>query len=514
MAQGFKKGKIYLVGAGPGDPGLLTLKGRRCLEEAEVVIYDYLVDPRILDFAHPKAELIYVGKRGRGEATSQEAINRLLLAKAKEGKTLVRLKGGDPFLFGRGGEEAEALAAEGLDFEIVPGVTSALAVPAYAGIPLTHRDHASSVAIVTGHKEVWEDTPRIHWEQLATACGTLVFLMGTRQLRTNMARLIHHGLSPQTPVALIRWGTKAEQEVLEGTAGTIADLAREHRFEPPAVIVVGEVVRLRQRLRWFEKKPLFGRRILITRARSQAATFAELLERQGAEALTFPTIEIVPPDDYAPLDRAVAEIESYHWLIFTSVNGVQAFCERLDALGKDLRSLSSIRIAAIGPQTAKAIRNLHLRVEVMPQEYRAEALLPLLQDVQGQKILLPRAAQAREVLPQELRKRGALVDEVPAYRTVCPQGKAQELRTYLQEGKLDLVTFTSSSTVRHLVAMLGEEEAPKLLSRVSIGCIGPVTADTVRSLGLKIDIQPSQYTLSAFAQAIVEYFSPRVQEDR
>lgn len=384
------------MGAGPGDPGLLTLKGKRCLEEAEVVIYDYLVDPRILTYVHPKAELFYVGKRGGGEAVSQEEINSLLLDKASAGKVVVRLKGGDPFLFGRGGEEAEAIVAAGIEFEVVPGVTSAIAVPAYAGIPLTHRDYTSSVAIVTGHKEVWETSPRLNWDRLATACGTLVFLMGTRQLRQNMARLIHHDLSAETPVALVRWGTKAEQEVLEGTVGSIADLAEARCFEPPAVVVVGEVVRLRQRLKWFEKKPLFGRRVVITQAREQASVFAGLLEQQGAEAIYFPTVEIVPPDE-----------------------------------------------------------------------------------------------------------------EVPAYRAVHPQANAEELHAWLREGKIDLVTFTSSSAVRHFVAMLGDGEVLALLDQALVGCVGPVTANTASSFGLRVDIQPEEHTIPAFVEAIVEHFSNR-----
>ncbi len=506
MAEHSQIGKVYLVGAGPGDPGLLTLKGKRCLEEAEVVIYDYLVDSRTLAYSQPKAELIYVGKRGGGEAVSQEEINQLLLAKASTGKTVVRLKGGDPFLFGRGGEEAEKIVAAGIELEVVPGVSSALAAPAYAGIPLTHRDYNSAVAIVTGHKEVWDTSPHLNWDKLATACGTLVFLMGTRQLRNNMAQLVSHGLSPETPVALVRWGTKAEQEVLEGTVGTIADLAVTHHFQPPAVIVVGKVVQLRQRLKWFETKPLFGRRVLVTRARQQAGVFAELLEQQGAEVIRFPTIETVPLEQYTPLDTAIRQIEGYDWLIFTSVNGVTHFCQRLDAVDQDLRSLANIRIAAIGPATAKAVKALHLKVDAVPAEYRAEALLPLLNEVQGKRILLPRAAEAREVLPQELQRRGATVDEVPAYQTVRPQAKVEELEAWLEEDRIDLVTFTSSSTVRNLVAMLGNEGASEILSKTLIGCIGPVTADTARSFGLNVKVQPKEYTIPAFVEAIVEHF--------
>src|SRR2546422_101318 len=445
-----KTGKVYLIGAGPGDPGLLTLKGKRCLEEAEVVIYDYLVDQRILAYARPGAELIYVGKKSGGEAIPQAEINQLMLERAGNGQVVARLKGGDPFLFGRGGEEAEELAAANLPFEIVPGITSALAVPAYAGIPVSHREHASAVAIVSGHKEVWENAPHLNWATLAGVGGTLVFLMGTRQLRNNMQRLLNHGLAAETPVALIRWGTRPDQEVLTGTVATIANLAAERRFEPPAIAVIGEVVHLRERLRWFDSKPLFGRRIVVTRPRAQASGFVELLEKQGAEVILFPTIETVPLESYERLDIALNDLSSYHWLIFTSVNGVKYFFARLRTRQQDIRSLANVNIAAIGPETARAVEAFHLRVDAIPEEYRAEALVPVLGDVRDQRILLPRAAVARERLPQDLQALGAHVDEIPVYQTTRPQnGKMAELRALLKAGKIDLVTFTSSSTVRN-----------------------------------------------------------------
>ena len=509
-----KTGKVYLIGAGPGDPGLLTLKGKRCLEEAEVVIYDYLVDQRILAYARPGAELIYVGKKSGGEAIPQAEINQLMLERAGNGQVVARLKGGDPFLFGRGGEEAEELAAANLPFEIVPGITSALAVPAYAGIPVSHREYASAVAIVSGHKEVWDTAPHLNWATLAGVGGTLVFLMGTRQLRNNMARLIHHGLPASTPVALIRWGTRPDQEVLTGTVGTIAELAAERRFEPPAIAVVGEVVRLRERLRWFETKPLFGRRIVVTRPQAQASGFVELLEQQGAEVVLFPTIETVPLASYEPLDTALTEIAAYDWLIFTSVNGVHYFFARLRARQQDIRSLGGVRIAAIGSETARAVEATHLRVDAMPAEYRAEALVTVLGEVNGQRILLPRAAEAREVLPRELRNLGARVDEIAVYQTVRPQAaRTQELSALLKAGKIDLVTFTSSSTVRNFVALVPNDEVSALLGRTRIGCIGPITADTTREFGLQVAIQPSTYTIPAFATAIVEYFTGLSNED-
>ena len=505
-------GKVYLIGAGPGDPGLLTLKGKRCLEEADVVIYDYLVDQRILAYARPEAALLYVGKKSGGDPITQVEINRVMIEHAGNGQIVARLKGGDPFLFGRGGEEAEELVAANVPFEVVPGVTSALAVPAYAGIPVSHREHASAVAIVSGHKEVWENAPHLNWATLAGVGGTLVFLMGTRQLRNNMQRLINYGLPTNTPVALIRWGTRPDQEVLTGTVGTIADLAAAERFEPPAIAVVGEVVRLRERLRWFDIKPLFGRRIVVTRPRAQAGRFVELLEQHGADIIQFPTIETVPVESYAQLDVALDKLSAYHWLIFTSVNGVHYFFARLRVRHQDIRSLGSTRIAAIGPETARSVETLHLQVDAMPEEYRAEALSIVLGNVKGQRILLPRAAVAREVLPQKLRALGAQVDEIPVYQTIQPQnGKTEELRNRLRAGTIDLVTFTSSSTVRNFAALFPQDNLVEILSKTRVGCIGPITADTAREFGLEVAVQPRTYTIPAFAEAIVEYFKASSQ---
>lgn len=497
---------VYLVGAGPGDPGLLTLKAKRCLEQADVVVYDYLVDQRILAYARPGAELIYAGKRRGKAAMSQAAINRLMVDRAGQGQTLVRLKGGDPFLFGRGGEEAQELLKAALPFEVVPGVTSALAVPAYAGIPLTHRDHASAVAIVSGHKEVWDTAPHLNWAILAGVGGTLVFLMGTRQIRNNMRRLMHYQLPGHTPVALIRWGTRPDQDVLVGTVETIADLAEQRGFEPPAVAVVGQVVELRQQLRWFETRPLFGRRIVVTRPRLQAGGFVEQLEQQGAAVVQLPTIETVPLASSQGLDAALDALSSYDWAIFTSVNGVRYVFERFAHRRHDIRRLAGVRLAAIGPQTAHALEARHLRVEAMPAEYRAEALLPALGNVAGQRILLPRAAEAREVLPTELRAAGAKVDEIAVYKTVRPPTQTEELRRLLHTRQVDLITFTSSSTVHNFMAAFADRDIPTLLGRTTLGCIGPITAATLRGYGLRVRVQPQQYTIAAFSQAIVDYF--------
>ncbi len=500
-------GRVFLVGAGPGDPGLLTIKGQRCLAAADVVIYDYLADSSLLRFAPPAAERICVGKHGGGKRTGQEEINTLLVDRARQGKTVVRLKGGDPFIFGRGAEEAEELARSGIEFEVVPGVTSGTAVPAYAGIPLTHREYSSSVAFLAGYEYPDKAELAVPWRELARSFETLVLFMTTRQLRSNMERLIAAGLDPQTPAAVIRWGTKARQETIVGTVATIAVQAEERRLRPPALAVVGQVVRLRERIQWFERKPLSGRRIVVTRPRQQAARFAELLEDLGAEVLCFPTVELRPPESWQPLDQAIAAIESFDWIVFTSVNGVAAFLERFDLARRDLRDLKGIHLAAIGPETARALEHLHLRVDAVPEEYRAEGVLEALGEVSGRRILLPRAAGARDILPRELERRGAAVVETIAYRGVRPEAEAGELRETLEAGDVDMVTFTSSSTVRNFAEMFAPGEAATLLGRSAVGCIGPITGDTARQLGFAVAVQPARYTIPDFAEAIREYFA-------
>jgi uroporphyrinogen III methyltransferase/synthase len=472
------------------------------------VIYDYLANARLLEHAPATAERILVEKHGGGRSVEQAQINALLLEHARQGKAVVRLKGGDPFVFGRGGEEAEALAAAGIPFEIVPGVTSVVAVPAYAGIPLTHRDLSSSVTVCTGYEYPDKREMAVHWDAVARRGGTLVLLMTTRQLRQNMARLMAHGVSADTPVAVIRWGTLAEQETLVGTAGTIAQLAQERGLQPPALAVVGDVVRLRERLNWYEKKPLFGRRVIVTRPRAQAAVFIDLLTDAGAEAIPCPTIEIVPPPSWGNVDAALKRVEEFNWVIFTSANGVEVFFQRLSQLGRDLRVLHRARLAAVGPQTARALGERGLLVDVVPREFRAEAVAEAIKHVgvRGAKILLPRAAGAREILPAMLREAGAFVEEVATYQTVPAPTDTSAVRSMLQEGRVDLVTFTSSSTVRNFVALLGEDALP-LLARTIVGCIGPITADTARELGLDVMIQPVEYTIPAFAKAIIEHFA-------
>lgn len=500
-------GKVYLIGAGPGDPGLFTLKGKRCLEEADVVAYDALANPRLLAFAKPDAELIYVGKRGGAHALPQEEIGALLVERARAGKTVARLKGGDPFVFGRGGEEAEELVVAGVPFEIVPGVTSAVAAPAYAGIPLTHRDFTSTVAFVTGHEDPTKADSGIAWDKIATGIGTLVFFMGVGQLPEIVRKLMEHGRAPETPAAVIRWGTRADQEVVTGTLRTIVE--RSRGMKPPALIVVGEVVALREKLRWVERKPLFGRRILITRAREQASAFAQVLEAAGAEVVEFPTIRIVPPDSWEPLDAAIRQLREYRWAIFTSANGVRFFWDRLTAGAKDARDFHGITVCAIGPATAAALLERGLRADLVPGEFTAEALVEVIgnEPIRGARILLARAAEAREVIPEELSRRGAVVDVVPAYRTVQNTSDADQLRAMLREGKIHAVTFTSSSTVKHFLDLVGEE-AQALLQGVVVASIGPITAETASRYGIVSQIVPEAYTIPALADALIRHFRP------
>jgi uroporphyrinogen III methyltransferase/synthase len=515
MAQ-LKKGKVYLVGAGPGDPGLLTLKAKACIEKADVVIYDYLANAIFLDYAKQGAERIYVGKEGGRHTLGQNEINRLIVEKASVGLSVVRLKGGDPFIFGRGGEEAQELVKAGIPFEVVPGVTSAIAVPAYAGIPLTHRDFTATVAFVTGHEDPLKETSNIAWDKIATGIGTLVFLMGVGNLPKIAASLMEHGRSPATPVAVIRAGTVPGQKTVTGSLGNIAEIARKEQLKPPAIIVVGDVVSLQKDLNWFEKRPLFGRRIVVTRAREQASDFVARLSGLGAECVEFPTIEVIPPPSWKELDRAIGNLERYQWLVFTSVNGVRHFFDRLQDTGQDARSLKGIRIAAIGPKTGDAIREQGVRPDLVPEEYRAEAVVEAFkkQGVKGMRILLPRAAEAREVLPQQLQDMGAAVEVVEAYRTVRPEGARDEVRAMLEKGAIHMVTFTSSSTVNNFMEMFeGEREGLlKWMEEVAVACIGPVTAKTAQEKGLSVRVTPPEYTIEALTGAIVEYFSSSVHE--
>ena len=499
---------VYLIGAGPGDPGLLTCKGRQVLSEADVVVYDYLSSDELLALARPDAEFIYVGKIAGNHAMKQGDINKLLIAKAKEGKIVARLKGGDPYIFGRGGEEAEELVDAGVPFEEIPGISSSIAGPAYAGIPLTHRAYSSSVTIVTGHEDPTKPGSVHDWGALARSASTLVFLMGMKNLPEITAKLMEAGMSGETPAALVHWGTTDRQRSLATTLADLPDAAVCEGFKNPSIIVVGDVVKLKDRLDWFEKKPLFGRTVVVTRAREQASDSAALLAAKGARVIQFPTIKIVPMEDYAALDEAVSNLSRYGWVVFTSVNGVKFFRQRLAALGLDARALGSVKVAAIGPATAKAVEGMGITPDLVPSSYVAEGVAEAMLNIgmKGQKVLLPRAEEARDVLPNALRNAGAEVDVIAAYRNVPSDDNREKVMEALEEGTLDCVTFGSSSTVRNFLASIPLEELKKHPG-VRFAAIGPVTAETMRSLGLEPDIQPEAFTIPAMVEAVCAAFA-------
>lgn len=502
-------GKVFLVGAGPGDHRLLTIKAAECLAAADTVVYDRLADSRILAHAKRAQEFIYVGKASAKHTMKQGDINQLLVDKAKEGKIVVRLKGGDPFVFGRGGEEALLLEKNDISFTIVPGITSAISVPAYAGIPVTHRAVATSFAVITGHEDPTKAESQMNWAGLATGVDTLIFLMGIANLPHITAKLIENGRAADTPAAVIRWGTKAEQETLVTTVGNAAEDVKKHGIKPPAIFLVGDVVNLREKLRWFDDPkahPLIGKHILVTRARAQASALTEKLEALGACVKEVPAIAIEPPsDDYAALDAAVEKIDGYHWLIFTSVNGVQAFFRRLEKAGKDTRALGYAKIAAIGSATAAKLKEYGITADILPKAYRAEGILEALKGKlpPHAKILLPRAEKARAVLPDSLRKKGAVVDVVPAYRTVTAPLEDEELKALKEDlaaERYDFVTFTSSSTVKNFCKMLG---GAAILSGVKTAAIGPVTAETMEKEGMKATVIAKTYTIEGLLHAIL-----------
>lgn len=496
-------GKVYLVGAGPGDPKLITLRGLETIKQADCIVYDRLASPRLLAHAKPDVELIYCGKLPDRHTLTQEEINQVLVDKALEGKVVTRLKGGDPSIFGRVGEEAEELLKHDIPFEIVPGITSGIAAPAYAGIPVTHRDYNSSIAIVTGHERPEKTESSINWEKLATAVETIIFYMGVGNLPFIREQLIKYGRSPQTPVALVRWGTTVQQETLVGTLEDIVEKREAAGLTNPAIIVVGEVVKLREKLQWFEKKPLFGKRILVTRARSQASGLSEQIAELGGEAYEFPLVKMMPPQDSQPLDEALHNLSSFDWVMFTSVNGVAFFFKRLRELKVDIRSMKA-KIAAVGPKTAEALEEKGLTVTVLPGEFRAEGLLNSLQGQlhAGEKVLLPRADIARETLPRELRNLGLEVTEVDTYDTVIDAGNVEETIELLREKAIQIITFTSSSTVKNFVQAMEGQDLSQLLAGVQIACIGPITADTARGLGLTVDLVANDSTIQGLVDCI------------
>lgn len=488
--------KVYLVGAGPGDPDLITWKGRKLLAIADSVLYDHLASEQLLRLTRPGCEQIYVGKKKAVHAYPQEEICRMMIDRARRGLIVVRLKGGDPLIFGRGGEELEALADAGVAFEVVPGVTSPLGIAAYSGVPLTHRAHTKVVTFVTGH-----DATGIDWSKIGQT-ETLVIFMGIAAIGDIAREIISHGRSADTPAIAVRWATRPDQATVIGTLGTIADRIEAAHLKPPATVIIGEVVALHEKLNWFEKLPLFGRKIVVTRAHDQAAELSDRLRSLGADAVELPVISIQPAQDPAPIDRAIEQLSSYDWLIFTSVNGVRFFVERLDQSQQDLRSLKA-RICAIGPATRLAVESLHLKVDLMPDEYVAESLVKTFaaENLAGKRILLPRAAVARDVIPAELSKRGARIDVVEAYRNVIPEEAAIRAREVFSDTKKpDWITVSSSSTVKNLVAIVGHEA----LQDVRIASIGPVTSQTVRQHGLRVMAEASRFTIDGLVQAILD----------
>ncbi len=500
-----KRGIVYLVGAGPGDPGLFTVKGVECLQQAEVVVFDRLANPELIKYVPREAEKIYVGKASSDHTLSQEGINQLLVDKAREGKVVVRLKGGDPFVFGRGGEEALFLREHGIEFEVVPGVTSAIAVPAYAGIPVTHRDLTSTLALITGHERPDKTESSIQWDKVAAGIGTLVFLMGLENLGFIVRNLVKHGRHPSTPCAVIRQGTLPGQKVLAGTLENIEEKVREEGFRPPAIIVVGEVVGLREQLNWFESRPLFGKRIVVTRSRAQASRLSAMIASLGGEAVELPAIKIVSTEDMTPLHRALDELDSFGWILFTSVNGVKIFLDELLQTGRDVRDLKGLRIGAIGPATAQALTQNRLVVEVIPEEYRAEGMARALKGrVQaGDKVLLPRARGARSVLPEVLTQWGVQVSEVHLYEARAEEPSTEQ-RDIVLSGEVDAITFTSSSTVNNFVRIIGEENIEQLNDRVKIACIGPISAETAANWGFTVDMVAEEYTIPGLVGALVK----------
>ncbi|MGA1826487.1 MAG: uroporphyrinogen-III C-methyltransferase [bacterium] len=504
-----KNGCVFLVGAGPGDPELITVKGQRLIKEADVLIYDYLANSKLIDLAAEGAEKIYVGKKADQHTLPQEEISALLVKKAKEGKKVVRLKGGDPFIFGRGGEEAEDCVREGVPFEIVPGVTSAIAVPAYAGIPLTHRDITSSVAFITGHERPDKDQSQIPWPELAKGPGTLVFLMGVKNLPFISKTLIEHGRSAKTPVAIIRWGTLHKQETVRADLQTIADVAKSHAIKPPAIIVIGEVVNLRETLNWFENKPLFGKRIINTRSRAQASQLTVILESFGAEVIEFPTIQISPIPNNKAIDEAINRLGDYDWVIFTSVNGVKIFFDKLRGLGRDVRMFNNIKVGAIGPATSDKLRGFGILSDFIPEKYQAEDIVKGLLDMdckKDMKVLIPRALKARDYLPDHLSQEGIHVDVVPLYETLLDDSH-DKVRTekLLKENQIDIITFTSSSTVKNFFMKISNREILDK-STVHFACIGPITADELSKQGYSAHIVPEQYTIPGLARSIADYY--------
>jgi len=503
-----KLGKVYLIGAGPGDPGLLTIKAKEYIETCDVVVYDYLASPFLLDYAKKDAQIIYVGKKGGDHTLTQDKINLLLVDKAKKGLDVARLKGGDPFVFGRGGEEAQMLLSHDVPYEVVPGVTSAIAAPAYAGIPITHRDHTSFVSFITGHEDPTKKDTSMQWDVYAKSNATLVFLMGVKNLENIVKNLVKHGKASDTPIALVRWGTTTRQLTVTGTLETIVERVKEAKLTSPAIIVIGHVVSLRDELAWFDKRPLFGKKIVITRARAQASALVSMLTNLGAQCIEIPTIQIAPPKDNGPLKKAIEHIDDYDWLVLTSVNGVKFFFDTLFEMGKDVRILGHLKFACIGPVTKERLKAFGIISDILPETYRAESVIEAFSsiDIKDKNILLPRAKKARTILPEELTKMGAKIDEVAAYETRLDDTGKETLISLLEKNEIDAVTFTSSSTVSNFMSQIASENKKELLKNIITASIGPITSDTARSLGIEPDLEAKEYTIQGLVDSLLTYY--------
>ena len=499
------KGIVYLVGAGPGDVGLLTMRGAELLGRADVVVYDALVNPDLLRLAPATAEIIYGGKRAKDHALPQEELNSLLVTKAREGKCVVRLKGGDPYIFGRGGEEAEEIAAAKIAFEVVPGVSSIVAGPNYAGIPLTHREHCSSFSVITGHEDPTKPETALDYASIARMPGTKIFLMGVERIRQIAEALVTHGMPSTTPVGMVRWGTTGRQRSIQGTLATIADVVATENFTAPAVTVIGDVVKLRGKLNWFEHRPLFGQRIVVTRTREQASQLSRQLAELGAEVLEIPTIKVIPPDNRQDIADAMLGLGTYDWIVFTSPNGVTMFFEYFFKSFPDLRDLGAVRLAAVGPATAAKLKELHLNVDVMPEEYLAIKITQALtkfESLDNLKVLLLRAQVANPELPQALEAVGAIVDDVACYKTVPETEDRTGAAARLREDGADWLTFTSSSTVENFHARF---DLPKLLQQfpqMKLASIGPETSKALVALGLKPTVEAHPHHLDGLVKAL------------
>jgi uroporphyrinogen III methyltransferase/synthase len=502
-----KNGTVYLVGAGPGDLGLVTLRAKECIENADVIVYDHLANPEMLSWARDDAEIVYAGKEAGGSQLSQQEINAILIDKAREGKQVVRLKGGDPFVFGRGAEEAEAIADAGMPFEIVPGITSAIAGPAYAGIPMTHREHNSHVTFFTGHEDPAKAESAIDYAALAKLGGTQVMLMGVERLGSITNEMLKQGVSGDLPVALVRSATTGQQETLTGILSDIAQKAIANGFKAPAVAVFGEVVELRDALNWYEKRPLLGKRIVVTRTRKQASVLSNKLRALGAHVIELPTIRIEPPSNLREFAELVQEAHMYDWIVFTSANGVEAFFDIFFKLYDDAREIGAVRIAAIGLATAQRVKDFHLHVDLQPEEFVAEAVSREFKkqgSIENLWILLVRAEKARDTLPKELSAMGAIVDEACAYRTVPETRDTSGTRRQLAQDGADLITFTSSSTVENFLAL--GLPWPK---GMRIASIGPITSKTVRDQGLKVDVEARRHDIDGLVGAIRQLFAEK-----